>query len=172
MHESNGIRQDPQSQFHKQTPTVWANSSPQFGMLQRGMTEKLHCTLFWSWCLPDHHWQLKMTTGQLGKQARFKETLASHWMGSVTWSSWTLLLKIMPEYFFFNIPADIWLQNSSSEITPELFFSQYSNWYLGSESIIWDHTRVIFSTFQLTSDFRIFHLNRQFSCINNPSVQY
>jgi len=96
-HENNGIQQDPQSQFHKQTPTVQANSIPQFGTLQRGMTEKLHCTLFWSWSLPDYHWQLKMTTGQLGKQARFKETLASHWMGSVTWSSWILLLNIMPE---------------------------------------------------------------------------
>lgn len=148
MHESNGIQQDPQSHFHKQTPTVQSNSSPQFGTLQRGMTEKLHCTLFWSWSLPNHHWQLKMTTGQLGKQARFKETLASHWMGSVTWSSWILLLKICQStsfstfqlifgfrihhlrshqsFFFVNIPTDIWVQNPSSKIIPESFFQHSS----------------------------------------------
>jgi hypothetical protein len=126
MHESNGIQQDPQSHFHKQTPTVRANSSPQFGMLQRGMTEKLHCTLFWSWSLPpsltakDDYW----TTWQAGQiQGNISFTLngLSH-MIILNFTS-----EDLPEYFFFNIPADIWLQNSSSEITPEYFFCQHSN---------------------------------------------
>jgi hypothetical protein len=136
MHENNGIQQDPQSQFLKQTPTARANSSPQFGALQRGMTEKLHCTLFWTWSLPDHHWQLKMTTGQLGKQARFKETLASHWMGSVTWSSWILLLRSCQSNFFSTFQL----------------ISGFRIHHLRS------YQSVFFSTFQLISGFRIHHL--------------
>jgi hypothetical protein len=136
MHERNGIRQDPQSQFHKQTPTVRANSSPQFGMLQRGMTEKLHCTLFWSWSLPpsltakDDYW----TTWQAGQI-----------QGNIS--------------FTLNGLSHMIILNFTSEDHARVLLFQHSSWYLASEFIIQDHTRVIFfSTFQLISGFRIHHL--------------
>jgi hypothetical protein len=61
--------------------------------------------------------------------------------------------------FTLNGLSHMIILNFTSEDHARVIFFQHSSWYLASEFLIWDHTRVFFfSTFQLISGFRIHHL--------------